>query len=406
MHAVTTPWYLRAWGPDVVGLPRDVWILWWGNLANRMGAFVVPFFALFLGSRGFSPASISTIAAAYGAGVFAATIIGGALADRLGRKRTILMSVWLGAASMLWLGAAESEREFQLAAAITGLTSDAYRPAIMAWAQDLVTPAQRRVVSALFYWGINAGFAAASVIGAMAVRYGYQTLVAADAATMVLFGLVVFVMLREPSSAGRGHVKATHEASLAEPQPFTTPAWNPLLWGFLPLSFLFGLAMWQNALALPLDMKARGFSDGEYGVLSALNGLFVIVLQPGLSRVFHLFSLRAILVAGTIAFGVGLGGYAVAQSIAAYALAIFIWSVGEIAALPASSTFIMNIAPASMRGRYQGLFTASWGLSQCIAPLIGATLFLHVGTSLWFVVALVMMGCAIGYYLLVPRAMR
>src|SRR5690242_939511 len=90
------------------GLPRPVWILFFGTFVNRFGTFVMPFLALYLTRRGFTPAQGGVAVAAYGGGHFAASLIGGHLADRIGRRTTIVISMFASAASMLALSQAQS----------------------------------------------------------------------------------------------------------------------------------------------------------------------------------------------------------------------------------------------------------------------------------------------------------
>jgi MFS family permease len=84
-------------GRLTAGLPQAFWLLWVGTIINRLGGFVVPFLSLYLTSeRGVTVAEAGLIVAAFGAGSFAAQLAGGELADRLGRRPVLLMSL-LGA---------------------------------------------------------------------------------------------------------------------------------------------------------------------------------------------------------------------------------------------------------------------------------------------------------------------
>ena len=94
---------LHLVGP-FAGLPGAFWRLWLATLVNRLGGFVVPFLAIFLqGQRGLSTAEAGTIVAFFGAGSVVAGPLGGLLADRVGRKATIVLGMLGSASSMLWI---------------------------------------------------------------------------------------------------------------------------------------------------------------------------------------------------------------------------------------------------------------------------------------------------------------
>ena len=72
------------------GLPSTFWWLWGGVLVSALATFVFPFLALFLTARGFTPARAGLVASLFGAGMLVSGPIAGALADRLGRRPTML----------------------------------------------------------------------------------------------------------------------------------------------------------------------------------------------------------------------------------------------------------------------------------------------------------------------------
>src|SRR5437762_2732339 len=99
------------------GLPRAFWWLWLGSLVNRLGGFLFTFLALYLTRvRGYSAAQVGLVVALYGAGSTLAGLVGGALADRIGRRRTLLLSTSLGALAMLQLAWARSHAHIALSA--------------------------------------------------------------------------------------------------------------------------------------------------------------------------------------------------------------------------------------------------------------------------------------------------
>src|ERR1051326_8228641 len=89
-------------------LPRTAWILFLGTFLNKFGTFVLPFLTIYMTRLGYSTAQAGLAVAAYGVGSLCAAFWGGYLADRLGRRKTIVLSMFSGAAAMLLLSQARA----------------------------------------------------------------------------------------------------------------------------------------------------------------------------------------------------------------------------------------------------------------------------------------------------------
>jgi len=116
----------RRWArhlvPDFRGLPRPFWVLFAGTLVNRVGGFVLVFLAIYLTEvRGLTTTQAGAVISAYGLGAIAGGPLGGALADRIGRRPTLVGSLIAGGASMLVLGLVTRTLSMAIAAAATGL---------------------------------------------------------------------------------------------------------------------------------------------------------------------------------------------------------------------------------------------------------------------------------------------
>src|SRR5437868_6187185 len=105
-------------------LPRPVWILFAGTFLNKFGAFVIPFLSLYMTGRGFSITQAGIAMSAYGAGHFLACLIGGQLADSLGRRPTLVLSMFSTAAVMLALSQARSFTAIATLTLFAGLTGE------------------------------------------------------------------------------------------------------------------------------------------------------------------------------------------------------------------------------------------------------------------------------------------
>jgi MFS family permease len=180
-----------------------------GTFVNRVGAFVQPFLALYLaGPRELTPSTVGTVVACFGLGSFASQPIGGYLADRVGRRATLVASMIGTAAAFMLFASARTLALIAVAAMLAGLVIDAYRPAVAAMVADLVRPEHRPRAFALLYWAINLGVAVAGVAGGFLAARSYWLLFVLDAATCLVFAVLIvrFVPETHPRGArSNGH---------------------------------------------------------------------------------------------------------------------------------------------------------------------------------------------------------
>lgn len=86
-------------------LPRAVHVLCIGSFVNRAGTFLIPFLTLYLTTqRGFSETAATSGVALCGAGSMMASLIGGHLADKIGRRWVMLLALFGNAAVLLVFG--------------------------------------------------------------------------------------------------------------------------------------------------------------------------------------------------------------------------------------------------------------------------------------------------------------
>ena len=110
----------------------------------RLGTVVQPFLAFYLtDSRGMSTTTTGLVLAVIGVGGVLSQLVGGALADRIGRRSTLTASVLATGAVMVGLGYAQTTATIVAMAFTLGLTLDMYRPASQAIIADVV-PAEAR----------------------------------------------------------------------------------------------------------------------------------------------------------------------------------------------------------------------------------------------------------------------
>ena len=379
MDPVTTtppPTTRRRWrSRNGAELPRSFWVIWVGTVINRLGYVVEPFLALYLvRGRGLSVGTAGVLIACFGAGAFVSQPLGGMLADRIGRRATIILGMTGSAVAFVALGLAPTLPVIGIAAAAAGLAIDLYRPAVAATVADIVPSEQRPRAYGLIYWGLNIGVGVAAVAGGFLAQRSYWFLFLLDAATCIGFAVVVAVGLPETRPKGHDENHGGYRAALSD----------GLLVALAASAFVGGLVYLQSFVTLPLVMSIHGLGPSAYGLAYVINPIAVIVLQPVTIRWLARQRLVFVYVGGSVLLGLGFFLTLFARSIPAYAATVLVWTLGEIAFNAVGPALVADLAPVHLRGRYNGVFGTSFGAAALAAPIIGTLTLQHLGEAwLW-----------------------
>jgi MFS family permease len=363
-------------------LPRPAWVLFLGTFINKFGAFVVPFLALYLTDQGYTVGQAGIAVSAYGMGSLAASILGGHLADYLGRRRTIVLSLFSGASAMMLLSQAHDLAAIIGLTALTGLASEFYRPASIALLTDVVPRNQRVTAFATLRMSFNAGFAFGPAIAGFLAAYGYFWLFAGDAMTTVLFGLVAMVAL--PRGLGRREDNARWSEVL------TVLRHDRKLHQLLAANVCIALVFFQMASTLGLHVKAQGLSTAVYGAVISLNGALVVFCELPLTTITRRFPARRVMAVGYVLIGFGFALNAFAHTVPALVACMMVFTLGEMITLPMSSAYLAELAPPHMRGRYMGMSGLTWAVALIVGPGLGMQLFEIHPVAYW------LSSCALG----------
>jgi MFS family permease len=356
-------------------LPPAAWILFFGTFLNKFGSFVVPFLALYLTQQGYTFAQAGASIGAYGAGNVLATLLGGVLADRIGRRKTIVLSMLSGAASMILLSRARGLPMIMAFAALAGLTGELYRPASSALLADLVPAGNRVTAFSAYRMAINAGWAFGPATAGFLAGHGFFWLFAGDAATSALFGIVALVALPE-SLRSEAKACSWSEATRAL-------ARDRKLHRVLLASFGVALVFSQMNSTYGLAMGRLGLSPSTYGALISLNGALVVLIELPLTTVTRRFPPLGVIALGYLLIGAGFALNAFALTVPALAACVVVLTAGEMCAMPVASAYVAELSPHNMRGRYMGTYGLTWTLAQVVGPGLGMWLLVTSPAALW-----------------------
>ncbi len=361
------------------GLPRAVWVLFFGAFVNRFGTFVLPFITLYLTHRGYSAPQAGLGLAAYGLGAIGAQGVGGLMADRLGRRTTIAISMLGGAAltlSLVWVRGLGAIVGVVL---LLGFAAELYRPASSALISDLAAPRARVAAFSAYRLCVNLGWAFGLALGGILAAHSYDLLFVGDALTSLAFAIVALAALPHGTRTTkiqereRGHASAG--SHMAADKGFLL---------FLGAVFLTAAVYMQSASTFALHVTDDlGYSTKVYGLLLACNGILVVLLELPVSAWTQHRTRTRMIALGAVLVGGGFALLTVARSLPALGLMVVIWTLGEIVESPATSAFVADRAPEHARGRYQGALGMMYASAAVAGPLIGTWVWHLDPNALW-----------------------
>ncbi|GGO67497.1 MFS transporter [Microbacterium nanhaiense] len=367
-------------------LPAAFWWLWSAQLVVWVGRFVVPYMTIFLTAHvGMSATQAGLVVGAYGIGVVISTLVGGTLADMIGRKRVLVGSELLSVVALVVIPLINDQLFIAVALAVYGLFNGTGGPVISTMVGDCVEPRHRRTAFNYNYWAVNLGFAVGPLAAGFMAEYSFSILFWAQAAVVLVSCVLVIFFVPETHAVTARAERAV--AATAKPPGragllgvFADRVFIP----FIVIMFLYSIVYVQSTSTLPLVITAQGLPSSSFGILLAFNGALLCILQLPTARLFNRFSRNAVIIVAIAVTGIGFGMHAFAAALPMYLLAVGIWTLGEMGSHPQAQSLVADLADPERRGRYQGVYGLTHSLALAVGPILGGFVLDHAGSQvLW-----------------------
>jgi MFS family permease len=355
--------------------PAPVWVLFGGTFINRFGTFVVPFLVLYVSRLGYSASMAGLALAAYGSGHVIAALAGGHLADTIGRRNTIAVSMFSSALCMLALSQARAYGAIVTLTTIAGFAAELYRPAASALIGDLVPSEQRVTAFSMYRFAVNLGFAAGPATAGFLANRSFLLLFAGDALTSLIYGLIALAFLPHGLRA------MTKDERFGD--ALRVAARDKAFMLFLGATVLITMVDFQTGSTFPLWVERCGYAPTTYGLLLSINGVMIIVFELALTALTQRHPPQRMIALGYLLSGLGIAATGLARTIPALAATVVMWTTGEMISSPVTGAYVAQLAPERYRGRYNGLWVLSWALGLIAGPSLGTLVFQHNPHVVW-----------------------
>jgi len=336
---------------------------------DRLGGFMLyPFFALYLTSKfDIGMSTVGLIFAVFSITGMAGSAIGGALADRMGRKTVIVASLILSSLSALGMGFAPTLSIFILIVVIVGTLSSIGGPAHEAVVADLLPPEKRAEGYGIIRVIFNVAVIIAPPIAGLLIANSYLTLFIVDAVISIISATIVIFALPETKPQAHEHAKPeTMKQTFAgykrvfRDVPFVA---------FIGVTVLMTLVYMNMNSTLGVYLRDQhNLPELRYGALLSINAIIVVALQFWVTRKLESFKPMVMMAVGTFLYAVGFAMYGFVSGFALFVTAMVIITIGEMVVAPFQQSLVASFAPEHMRGRYMAVSGLTWSIAFTIGP--------------------------------------
>lgn len=335
---------------DLKKAPRAFKVLVVSALVENMAfGLVIPFLALFMqNDLMIALPLIGVVLAGYTIAGMPATIVGGMLADKIGRKIVLVSSLGLMSVTMLMYFFVDSFEVLLLVAVADSFVGYLYMPAANAMIADVIpSPDRPRAYSTLrIAW--NVGVIFGPVIGAIIVAtYSMRLLFVFGSVILGVACIMNTVLIRETKPKDTGEVITFRKVlQVASDHPF-------LLLSALTGVFWFFFSQWLSVLPI-YAYTELGVDEAAFGLLFAVSALMTVTMQLWVTGKMIFYRRSVVLLAGHLVASLGFALVFFATDFYSLVACIVVITLGEIVFMSIVSAIIADLAPESKRGIYMG----------------------------------------------------
>lgn len=380
------------------GLPKGMYVLFFAQVINRLGDFVMPFLSLYLTQKmGMSAIETGIIVTISSIITIPASMIGGKIADKFGRKKSYLYSQFISAIVLLPCAVFNDAKISVTCLLISTFFNGFIRPAFTAIMTDILPPKQRQAGFSLQYLGINIGVSVGPIIAGFLFNNFLPMLFIGDAVTSFLALILVWKNIEESMPSKSKKAEENH-LEKAEKGNTLKMLWKrPHLCLFLLISIGYSFAYSQHNFALPITLKALygNRSSNLFGLIMSANAITVLVLTvfiTALTKKNH--PLTNMIIVG-ILYAVGFGMIAYIKTFPMFIVSTVIWTIGEILSSISQGVYVANNSPSNFRARLSAISSVTWGIGASVSTLLSGSYIQIAGyKSIWIVTFFIAIGAA------------
>lgn len=295
------------------------------------------------------------------------TLMGGALADKLGVRGLIAAGMLIRAMSFVMMGFADTFTLLLLSTVLAALGGALFdSPSSAAIAALTHVEERGRFYSIQGVVG-GLGMTLGPLLGALLLHINFS-IVAFVAASFFVLAFFVALLLLPPVRVSTGDGGLLDGIKLAlHDQRF-------VLYTIIMMGYWF---MWvQITISMPLMARAISGTNDAVSWVYALNSGMGIVLQYPVLRIAERYiSVSATLIMGVIIMALGLLSIAFVSTISLMLVSVTVYAIGRLLASPSQQTVAANLSNPAVLGSYFGVSSLALAIGGSLGNVTGGLMY-------------------------------
>ena len=352
--------------------PGQFWLMAFGMLIGTMGSSMIwPFLMIYVSEKlNVGLAVVTSLMTINAVMNLLFSFIAGPVADKLGRKWVMVISLAGNGLCYILMSAATTLPQFALLMGLRGAFIPLYRVGSDAMMADMVPPEKRVDGYSVLRMSNNLGVALGPAIGGFVTSESYTL-----AFYIAAFGLMTYSLLM----AFKAHETLQKDVNVnVVKERFGGYGMIFRDKPFISFNLVFSLTMITASMVWVLlavyGKQNYGISERMYGFIPTTNALMVVGIQIFVTRITKRHSPLLMVALGAVFYSAASLMIALGGSFWAFWLAMVVMTIGELIMMPTATTYSANLAPPDKRGRYMSIHGMTSGLANGIGPLLGGTL--------------------------------
>jgi MFS family permease len=344
------------------GLNRSIYFLCLAQVVNSIGHFVHPFLTMFLTRKvGMDPVEAGTYVMLSAAAWVPGSLLGGKIADQIGRKGILVFFQSLAAAMLVPCAFLGVSRVVPWLLIASSFLQGVAEPVNDAMITDLTPPDKRKGAFSLLYLSHNVGFAMGPMIAGFLFNRYLAWIFLGDAITTGVAVIFIVLFVKE-SAPTRSQIEQSfaedHGPERAERGSLLKVLIKrPFLLAFMFIHVILSFVYSQSAFSLPLQLSAV-FAEGgpgRYGTIMSFNAVVVILLTTPLIHATDRIKPVLTVAVASLFFAIGFGMIGLIDTLPLLLVSTLIWTIGEILEATNTSVYVANHAPITHRARINAI---------------------------------------------------